>query len=194
MFDLAPAIDPPIHPHTHTPTHRWGCLSKSQIFKQNWIILIQSTVIWPQPIHQPTHLPTHQTIHPPMDGGVSTDFKSLNRIEISRLVQVLLHFDWFWGSPRGGGGWMGVGSHERVPPTHVHTHAHAYDIIRNSQGFPQWWQPFAIEIIMFTTHACACVCMHACAWMCTCVRAPPTTPHPPTPAPEPQGAQITKIQ
>ena len=47
----------------------------------------------------------------------------------------------------GGGGWMGVGGGERVPPIHMYMHAHVhtcmYDIIGNSQGFPQWGQPFA---------------------------------------------------
>ena len=48
-------------------------------------------------------------MHPPIGGGVSTDFKSSNRIKISRLVQILLHFYWF-GAPHptgGGGGWSG---------------------------------------------------------------------------------------
>ena len=50
-------------------------------------------------------------------------------------------------------------------PQHMCTciHAHAYDIIGNSQGFPQWGLPFAIEIIMFNvymcTRACACMCV-----------------------------------
>ena len=58
------------------------------------------------------------------------------------------------GVPPGvGGGWMGVGvggwewGGERVHPTHVHMHGHAhmhtYDIIGNSQVFPQWGRPFA---------------------------------------------------
>ena len=46
-------------------------------------------------------------MHPPIDGGVSTDFKSSNRIKISRLVQILLHFYWFRAlQPPGGGGWV----------------------------------------------------------------------------------------
>ena len=72
-----------------------------------------------------------------MGGGVSTDFKSSNRTEISRLVQVLLNFDLFRGSPLGGGGkWRGDG--ERVHPTHVHMHMHAHAC----------------------THACACARAH----------------------------------
>ena len=47
-------------------------------------------------------------MHPPIGGGVSTDFKSLNRIKISRLVQILLHFYWF-GVPHSPGGGRRVG-------------------------------------------------------------------------------------
>ena len=59
------------------------------------------------PINPPIHPPTHQPMHPPIGGGVSTDFKSSNRIKISRLVQILLHFYCF-GTPTPPGGW-GVG-------------------------------------------------------------------------------------
>ena len=51
----------------------------------------------------PSNPPNHQTIHPPIGGGVSTDFKCSNRIKISWFVQVLLNFYWF------GGPQMGVG-------------------------------------------------------------------------------------
>ena len=41
-------------------------------------------------------------------------------------------------------GWVDGGEGgERVPPTHVHTHAHMHMTSGNSQGFPQWGQPFA---------------------------------------------------
>ena len=129
-----------------------------------------------------------------MGGEVSTDFKSSNRIEISQLVQVLLNFEWFQGSPRGVGvgvgGWT-VGGGERVHPTHVHTHTHActhmhtraYDIIGNSQGFPQWGRPFAIEIIMFTMYMCMHVYVHACMHMYRGhpQPSPPPSTHTPTP-------------
>ena len=85
-----------------------------------------------------------------MSGGVSRDFKSSNGIAISQLVQALLNFDLFRGSPLGDGdGSIGIGNGERMPPAHAHTcmHmdtcAHAYDIIGNSQVFPQWGWPFA---------------------------------------------------
>ena len=61
---------------------------------------------WPHPL---THPSTHQPMHPPIGGGVSTDFKSSNRIKISGLVQILLHFYWFGAPhpPGGRGGWSG---------------------------------------------------------------------------------------
>ena len=131
-----------------------------------------------------------------MGGGVSTDFKSSNRIEILRLVQVLLNFDWFCRSPWGVGGWVDVGWGwwEGAPHPHAHTcactyahvHAHAFDIIGNSQVFPQWGQPFAWNYHVY--HVCVCVrasaCMHMhvpCVWRaCPNHPAPPSThlPHP----------------
>ena len=59
------------------------------------------------PINPPTHPPTDQTMHPPIGGEVSTEFKSLNRIELSSLVQVLLHIYQF-GCPPLEVGWVGV--------------------------------------------------------------------------------------
>ena len=123
-----------------------------------------------------------------MGGEVSTDFKSSNGIEISRLVEVLLNFDWFRGSPPGGWGWWmdgGGGMWERVHPhthTHVHARTHAYDIIGNFQGFPQWGRPFAWNYHV-TTHACACVRVRACAhvWGVPPNHPPPPSTHPPLP-------------
>ena len=139
-------------------------------------------MIWPDPTHQPTH----QIIHPPMAGGVSTDFKSSNRIEICRLVQVLWNFEWFRGSPWGWG-WVDVGGGgERVHPIHVHMHVHAhacmYDIIGNSQGFPQWGRPFAWNYHVYHEFMCVCVhvCMCACVCMCMCVGGKPNYPPPPS--------------
>ena len=124
-----------------------------------------------------------------MGGKVSTDFKSSNRIEISRLVQVLLNFDWFQGSLRGGG-WVdgGSGWWEGAPHTCAHAHtcmhacSHTYDIIGNSQGFPK--NPMEAAICMKLSclprmHVCACTWVH----LHVCGGHPPTTlhPHPPTP-------------
>ena len=145
----------------------------------------------------------HQIIHPPMGAKVSRDFKSSNGIEISWLAQVLLNFDWFQGSPPGGwgGGWMWVGSGERVSPTyvhmyvhahmHTHTHAHTCDIIGNSQRFPQWGQPFAWNYHVYHVHICmcACACIHMHVYMCGSPKLPPTPIHPP---PHPQSRRKPK--
>ena len=134
-----------------------------------------------------------------MGGEVSTDFKSLNRIQISWLVQVLLNFDWFQGSPLGvgewvdggGGWWQGAPRHMhmhmhvctcRYMHTRTHTHTCMYDIIGNSQGFPK--NPMEAAICMTLSclpHMHVCVCACACVW-----GAPPTTPHPHPNTPHPQ--------
>ena len=85
----------------------------------------------------------------------------------------------------GGGG-------ERVPPhmyTHAHACVHAYDIIGNSQGFPQWGGHL-YEIIMFTMRVCACMHVHACV----CTPQPPLNqPHPHPPTPHPQSCREPEI-
>ena len=133
---------------------------------------------WP---HPSTHPPTHQTINPPMNGKSPQISNPKNRIEISWLVQVLLNFDWFWGSLREvEGGWMGVGV-VRGCPLHMcmcmHAHAHSYDIIGNSQGFPQWGCHLQLKLSCLTcicACVCACVCMHV--HMCGGILQPPLTP------------------
>ena len=140
----------------------------------------------------PSHQPTHQAMHPPMGGEVSTDFKSLSRIEISWLVQVLLNFDWFWGSPRGlWGGCMWVGGGERVPLymcTCMRMHTSAHMCIWHHREFPGILPMGAVICMKLSLrmHVCACACVHAH----TCAHvwgAPRTTqyPHPPTPTPPP---------
>ena len=151
------------------------------------------------PINPPIHPPTHQTIHPPMGGGVFTDFKSSNGIEISQLVQVLLNFDWFRGSlPSGvGSGWMGVGVSERMPlhmytctcmHAHVCTHMHVWHH-RESPGFPQiqWGWPFAWNYHVYHPCICVCVHVHACTHVCG---ASPTHINPP---PRAAGSQKPKF-
>ena len=156
-------------------------------------------MFWPEP----THPPTHQTIHPPMGGEVSTDFKSSNGNEISWLVQVLLTFDWFQGPP-GGWGWVdvGVGWWVGAPPTcaqahacmHVHVRTRTYDIIGNSQGYPQWGRPFAWNYHVY--HACMWV--HVCAYVRVRVHVCGGTPQPPPPPythpPTPRAAGSPKHQ
>ena len=59
------------------------------------------------------------------------------------------------------------GAGERLPPTHMHMHAHAC-VHMTSLGIPRDSPNGGChlhEIIMFTMHACACLCMHACACM-----------------------------
>ena len=132
-----------------------------------------------------------------MGGKVSTDFKSSNRIEISWLVQVLLNFDWFQGSPLGSGGvggsgWRVVRGCLPHTCTHMHMHACARTCMhiwhhREFLGFPeiQWGQPFAWNYHVYHAHMCmhVCVCVCACAHVCG---VPPNHPHlhPPTPTPQ----------
>ena len=52
-------------------------------------------MIWREPTHWPTHPPNHPPIHLSKGGSVSTNHKSLNRIKLSRLDQILLKFLWF---------------------------------------------------------------------------------------------------
>ena len=121
-----------------------------------------------------------------MGGGVSTDFKSSNRIEISRLVQVLLNFYWFCGSPPGGGGWVdgGGGWWEGAPHPCAHAcmYMHTHDIIGNSQVFPQWGQLFAWNYHVY--HVCMCV------HVCTCVGGTPN--HHPQSCREPKTPKFNK--
>ena len=148
----------------------------------------------PDLTHQPTHPSTHPQNYTPTHG-----WGSLHRFQIFKRnwnISISSSAIEFWlipgVHPPGGWGWLdGGGGGERVPPTHVHmhmhAHTHAYDIIGNSQGFPQWGLPFAIEIIMFNMYMCMC----ASVCMCMCVgntpQPPPTPIHPPPP--ELQGAQ-----
>ena len=72
-----------------------------------------------------SHGPTHQTIHPPMGGEISTDFKSSNEIEIliclSFFAFLLIWATYSSGGGDRGGGYLGVwGCHHM----HAHTHAH----------------------------------------------------------------------
>ena len=127
-----------------------------------------------------------------MGEEVSTDFKSSNGIEISQLVQVLLNFDWFWGSPWGmGGGWMGWGvggwggDGERVHPTHMCMHAHTctHTCIWHHREFPGIPPMGAAICMKLSCLTCACVhaCMHMHVHMCGGTPQPPPTPsiHPP---------------
>ena len=52
-------------------------------------------MIWRELTHWPTLPPNHPPIHLSKGGSVSTNHKSSNRIELSRLDQILLKFLWF---------------------------------------------------------------------------------------------------
>ena len=138
-------------------------------------------MIWPDPTHWSTHPPTHPHTHPWV--GVSTNHKSSNKIELSRLVQVLLNFDWFWGSPWGSHGWVdgGGGGYGYVGECPMHTcmcthaciHAHMHMHVKHDKH---------------DKHGCLHVgshlqflymCLHVCAYVCMCVHAFGDTPMPP---------------
>ena len=153
-------------------------------------------MIWPDPTHKLTHPSTHPPNYTPTHGWGSLHsfqiFKQNWNILISSSAIEFLLFTDSGGPPRGwGGGWIGVGDGERVPP-HTCTHMHA--CIWHHREFPGIPQKSNIgghlhEIIMFTTHACACVCMCACAhvWRVT-----PNYPHPIHPSPHPQSHREPK--
>ena len=114
--------------------------------------------------------------------------ESLNRIELSRLVQDLLNFG-VSGSLRlwGGGRWMGgMGG----VPTHMHAHActcmhiHLY-MYRNCKWPPTWRHPCLACLTCMCVRACVCVHAFVQAW-----DTPPHThahPHPIHPSATPQG-------
>ena len=155
------------------------------------------SVFWPDSTHQPTH----QAIHP------LSGWWSLHRFKIFKQnwnISISSSAIEFWlipGSPWGWGyGYMGVVVVRRCPPhtctwTYMHTCTHVYDIIGNSQGFPQCGLPFAIEIIMLNVYMCmcahVCVCMHVCAHVWGYPQPPPTPIHPP---PHPRAAGSPKHQ
>ena len=170
-------------------------------------------MFWPDPTHQPNHPPTHQTIHPPMGGEFFKNFKSLNGIEISWLVQVLSNFYWFRGSTpwQLADGWMGVEVGRSMDVWglyHAHTHAHTctcmyapthMHVEHDKHGKHGYLHVgghlqflYMYTCVCMHVHVCTCVCMH----MGTPIHAsePLDTPHPPGPSPELQGAQNTKIQ
>ena len=141
-----------------------------------------------------------------MGGEFFTDFKSLNGIEISWLVQALLNFYWFWGStPWGGGGWVdgGGSGYEcvgRCPMhthmhTHTRTHIHAFKHAHHAKHGCLHVSGHLQFLYMYT---CAYVRVHACTCMCMCRATPPMlpdapdTPPPPIHLPPPQSRREPK--
>ena len=131
-----------------------------------------------------------------MGGEFFTDFKSSNGIEISRLVQVLLNFNWFRGSPPGGvaDGWMGVGVGMSVwggvPCMHARTrmHAHACTCMLNMLNMDASMLVAICNSIhvCVRVRACACVCVHV--GTLPCPQIPPDTPPPTCPLPRAAGS------
>ena len=70
-------------------THRWGVsIDHNSPHRIKLLQLVQDlfNFYWfDMTPHPPTHPPTHQPILPPIGRGVSTDYKSSNGIEISRI-------------------------------------------------------------------------------------------------------------
>ena len=184
------------HPHLHIKPNLYVCrrVQGSQIFKQNWIILIRSRVFVFLPIWVSSALgvgqvdrwcPGWSTIVY-MSSGMFRGKESSNRIKLSWLVQELLNFGdlgslQLWGWVNEDGGWLGV------PPTHmhVHTHMHAHACMVNMIISCKWQPPLGESLGI----PCDVICMHAC--MCTCVGgtlSPPSTKihPPPTPWGDPQ--------
>ena len=142
-------------------------------------------MFWPDPTHQLAHPSTH-----PLNYTPTHQWRSLHRFQIFKqnwnisISSSAIEFDSFRESPwrvrgwvEGVGGWW-EGAHYTRAHAHGCMHTHActpvYDIIGNSQGFPQWGLPFAIEIIMFNVYMCMHVCVHVC--VCACVWGAPPTP------------------
>ena len=139
-----------------------------------------------------------------MGGEFFTDFKSLNRIEISWLLQVLSNFNWFWGSHLGvadgwmGWGWVWVCMGVSYAHTHAHTctrtYAHLHMHVKHAKHGCFRVSGHLQFLYMYT---CACVHVHACM----CVGGHPTMPpnvprHPHLPPPkshrEPKTAKFNK--
>ena len=132
-----------------------------------------------------------------------TDFKSLNRIEISWFVQVLSNFNWLWGvSPwgwqMGGWGWRWVWVCGRVSYACMHAHAHAHMHIcthmhvKHDQHGCLHVSGHLQFLYMYT---CACMCVCVCACMCMHVGTPlmpQMSQTPPTHLPPPQSCREPK--
>ena len=113
-----------------------------------------------------------------MDGRVSTDFKSSNKIKISWLVQVLLNFYRFQGSPRRWVDWgrVGVSVWRSTPCRHAHECMHACTCMLNMINMDA-----SIKVVICNFYTCVCVHVHACTCMSTCVGRPLHAPRCPPP-------------
>ena len=151
----------------------------------------------------PTHWCIQPPTHPPMGGGVSTNHKSSNRIELSWFGQHFKIFLVIWPDP----------THQPThPPNHTPTHGwgilYRCHIFKQNQIILISWSVIKCLLIpgvplgvvgvdwdggmvgvCGVSHACmhAHTCTHACAHVWR-------HPHQPAPSLELQGAQNTKIQ
>ena len=107
-----------------------------------------------------------------MGGEFSTDSKSLNEIEISQLVQVLLRFYDLGGTPPGG--WVGGGGIGWGHPPHTCTRTHTLHVKHDKNGCLHGGSHLQFPN-MFILAFCACTCM------CTCLGTPPMPPDAPQP-------------
>ena len=134
-----------------------------------------------------------------MDGGLSADFKPLNKMKLSWLVQVLLNFYGFQGSLRGGGSWVdGVGVDVGVQGlsyalcnvcmymhecTHAHTHMHMH-VKHDKHGCLH----VGGHLQFLYMYTCGCVHVH----VCMCVGTPPCPQITSTHLPPPQSCREPK--
>ena len=140
------------HLSTQPSTHRWGCLQKSQIFKENWNISIRSRFIhflviftWPHPDTHPYGTYTLACTH--------THVNHDQHVGIPLHVYFSIYI----------GGW-GVGGGDN-PHTHahahvcihtcMHTHMHAHTCVNHDKHVYSDFQ----FLYMYTL---ACTYMHAC--------------------------------
>ena len=121
--------------------------------------------------------------------------KSTNRIKISWFVQVLLHFNWFTGSPLGGGWiWVGMGVgvcgvFHACMHMQTWTHMHAHECIINMIISCKWLPYREISRETIWCNTCVHVGVHTCMHMCMAHL--PTHKHPPPPIsihPPPRGS------
>ena len=162
----------------------------SQIFKQNWIILIHSRVIVILPIWVSSALGGGAggsgclgwSAVGYMSSGMFRGKESSNRIELSRLVQDLLKFGvlgslqllgvgvgvWGWG-------WLGDAPYTCAhahPCMHVHTHTCMVNMIISCK----WPAPLGESLGIPYDVICMCTCVEAPSH-----HPPPTSTHPPPP-------------
>ena len=158
------------HPHLHIKPSLYVCMrvQGSQIFKQNWIILIRSRVIVILAIWFPQLWGVGQVgwgclgwsaiVY--MSSGLFRGEESSNRIKLSRLVQDLLNFGvlgslWLW---RWGDEWLGGAPYTRAHAwacMHVHNaHACVVNMIISCK-----WPPLLGEYLGIP-YDVICACAH----------------------------------